>query len=76
MVMIVMMPLMLMMLLLMICADESLPAMKWLAEASPPATGKRMWSESRTGIGGRRVWEGMWNLLAARLARRSWGWED
>ena len=69
--MIMLMPLMLMMSLLTICADGSLPAMrwlKWLAEASPSATGKRMWTESRTGIGGRRVWEGMWNPLAGSLA--------
>ena len=70
---------MLLLLLLMMCADGVLPALRWLrwlAEASPPATRARMWIESRTDIGGRRVWEEILNLLEARLARRSWGWED
>ena len=68
-----------MMMLLMMCADGSLPALRWLrwpAEASRPATRTRTMIESRTGMGGRRVWEGIWNLLVARVGRRSWGWED
>ena len=43
-------------------ADGMLPALRWLrwlVEASPPATRTRIWIEDRTGIGGRKVWEGI-----------------
>ncbi len=74
-------PLMMLMMLMVMCADGTLPALRWLrwlAEASPPAHKDKseVMIESRTGIGGRRVWEGLSNLLVARLGRRSWGWED
>lgn len=64
--MIMMMPLMLM---LMICADGSLPALRWLRLEA---------NVDRESYGYRReeVLEGMWNLLATRPTRRSWGWED